>query len=207
MNKINSFLEYEIRAETIVLGERIKGGVYRPCCKTLRWSTITSALRKLFGNDNLHAIGLIDKYNTYYFTYSPQDKVRKVSRVPIQVEVLINIVGRIYIVEMKDNPLELPQEFNLQLGALISKGFGNSQLKLKRKISSDDVKIKKGTLATRIPEKCKDLFLIKKIMVPIYGYLFEPISETSGKYIKSLFEGSEVVGSEFLLKKDEKNEY
>jgi len=200
MDKVSGFWEYEIKAETLILGEKVKGGIFRPCCKTLRWSTITLALRRLFGN-NLHATGIIDKYNVYYFTYSPQDKVREVSKIPLQVELLTNVVGRIYIVETENTSIELPKQFNLQLGALISKGFGDSQLKLKRKIPLDSVEIKKGVLATRLPEKYKDLFLIKKIMMPVYGYLFEPVSETSGKYIKSLFEGSKVVGPEFLLRR------
>jgi len=206
MDKVSGFWEYEIKAETLILGEKVKGGIFRPCCKTLRWSTITLALRRLFGN-NLHATGIIDKYNVYYFTYSPQDKVREVSKIPLQVELLTNVVGRIYIVETENTSIELPKQFNLQLGALISKGFGDSQLKLKRKIPLDSVEIKKGVLATRLPEKYKDLFLIKKIMMPVYGYLFEPVSETSGKYIKSLFEGSEVVGPKFLLKGEDENEH
>ena len=36
-------------------------------------------------------------------------------------------------------------------------------------------------------------------MKPIYGYLFEPIDENSGVYIKSLFEGSVVNAPTFLL--------
>jgi len=61
----------------------------------------------------------------------------------------------------------------------------------------------KGILNTRIPIKYKDKFLIEERDKSVYGYLFEPTSETSGIYIKSLFEGSEVVGPKFLLRREE----
>ncbi|RLI61796.1 MAG: hypothetical protein DRO88_12620 [Promethearchaeia archaeon] len=192
------FLEYVLESEALILGERIKGGIFRPSCKTLRWSTITMALRKMFGSNNIHAVGVFDSEpETSYFVYSPTERITKISKVPLQVEVLNNVKGKIYIV--KNNNVNFPNEFEIFLGALISKGFGKSKLKFKEKITNPE--ISKGILNIRIPVKYLDKFLIKKdIMRPVYGYLFEPTSETSGVYIKSLFEGSEIVGPKFLLR-------
>jgi hypothetical protein len=193
-----SFLEYTLESKSLILGERVKGSIFRPSCKTLRWSTITMALRKMFGFQNVHAVGVLDNYNVSYFVYSPAERITRVSKIPLQVEVLTNVVGRVYIV--KENNLDLPKEFEICLGALISKGFGRCKLKFKEEIKNVDTY--RGILLTRIPLKYLEKFLIKKIIYPVYGYLFEPTSETSGVYIKSVFEGSEVVGPKFLLKQE-----
>lgn len=38
------------------------------------------------------------------------------------------------------------------------------------------------------------------IIRPFFGYVFKPITDASGIYVKSIFEGSEVICPEFLLK-------
>jgi len=189
------YLEYSLKADALILGERIKGGIFRPSSKSLRWSTITMALRKWTGKRDLHAIGVLDSYESNYFVYSPTERAAKTSKIPLQVEVLNNVEGNVYIV--KNSKLELPYEFKIFLGALISKGFGKCDLKFEREIKNPERK--KGTLCTRIPLKYKHLFSIEEVK-PIYGYLFEPNPNTmTGTYIKSLFEGSEVEGPVFLL--------
>lgn len=188
------YLEYSLESDALILGERIKGGIFRPSSKTLRWSTITMALRKWTGKYDLHAAGVLDLYEPDYFIYSPTERFTKTSKIPLQVEVLNNVEGRVYVV--KNDDLELPDEFKIFLGAMISKGFGKCNLKFKKEIKP---KIDKGVLSTRIPLKYKELFSIKNIMKPVYGYLFEPTSDTDGIYIKSLFEGSEIAGPIFLL--------
>lgn len=189
------YLEYSFESDALILGERIKGGIFRPSSKTLRWSTITMALRKWTGKYDLHAAGILDSYESDYFIYSPIERVTKISKIPLQVEVLNDVEGKVYIV--KNDGLKLPDEFKIFLGALISKGFGKSDLKFEREIKNPE--IRKGVLNTRIPLKYKDLFSIEKIK-PVYGYLFEPIPNTmTGTYIQSLFEGSEVEGPVFLL--------
>lgn len=202
---MEEYLEYVLEAEALILGERVKGGIFRPSCKTLRWSTITMALRKLFGSNEIHAVGIIDQdhYKPSYFVYSPTERATKISKVPLQVEVLNNVKGRVYIV--KNNKIVFPEKFTIFLGALISKGFGKCNLKLERELNN--VERTKGSLNTRIPLKYKDMFLIEEKDKSVYGYLFEPTSETSGVYIKSLFEGSEVVGPKFLLKGGEDGQY
>ena len=193
------YLEYALESEALILGERVKGGIFRPSCKTLRWSTITMALRKLFGSKDIHAVGIFDSEpETRYFVYSPAERATGISKVPLQVEVLNNAIGKVYIV--KNGDVNFPEEFVIFLGALISKGFGKCDLKYEREINN--VERTKGILNTRIPIKYKDMFLIEEKDKPVYGYLFEPTSETSGVYIKSLFEGSEVVGPKFLLRRE-----
>ncbi len=93
------YLEYALESEALILGERVKGGLFRPSCKTLRWSTITMALRKIFGSNEIHAVGVINEYGLNYFVYSPTERVTKISKVPLQVEVLNNVNGMIYIVK------------------------------------------------------------------------------------------------------------
>lgn len=197
---MTEYLEYSLRSDALILGERIKGGIFRPSSKSLRWSTITMALRKWTGKEDLHAVGVLDSYKSDYFIYSPMERVSKISKIPLQVEVLNNVKGKVYIV--KNNDLKLPNEFKIFLGALLSKGFGECYLKYGNKI--ENVKIRKGLLNTRIPCEYMDLFSIKNVMKPVYGYLFESTSDTDGVYIKSLFEGSEIAGPDFLLK-GEKN--
>ena len=194
------YLEYSLKSDVLILGERIKGGVFRPSSKNLRYSTITTALRKWTKNENLHATGILDSYEPDYIVYSPTERFTKTNRIPLQVEVLNKVEGKVYVV--KNENLKLPDEFQLFLGALISKGFGRCNLKFKKEIQKS--RISKGVLNTRIPLKYEKLFSIKNVMKPVYGYLFETTSDTSGIYIKSLFEGSEVVGPAFLLK-GEKN--
>ncbi len=195
------FIEYALESEALILGERIKGGIFRPTAKCLRYSTISGALRSYLGSENVHAVGVIDEYKVEYFTYSPQDKVTRKSKIPIIAEVLTNVKARVYIIE-NEITSKLPKEFNLFLGGLRTKGFGLCNLSFVRRISKEDAKssIRLGYLATRIPEKVLNLFMITNVMKPVYGYLFEPTSDSSGVYVRSLFEGSLVYAPKFLLK-------
>jgi hypothetical protein len=194
---MQEYLQYALESEALILGERVKGGIFRPSCKTLRWSTITMALRKLFGSKDIHAVGIFDpEPETTYFVYSPAERATGISKVPLHVEVLNNVRGKVYIV--KNWSVNYPEEFVIFLGALISTGFGKCDLRFEREINNAERT--KGILNTRIPIKYEDKFLIEEKDKPVYGYLFEPTSETSGVYIKSLFEGSEVVGPTFLLR-------
>jgi hypothetical protein len=170
------YLEYTLKSDSLILGERIKGGIFRPSSKTLRWSTITMALRKWTGNKKLHAAGVLDSYKSNYFVYSPTERFTKISKIPLQVEVLNNVEGRIYIV--KNDDLELPNEFKIFLGALISKGFGKCELICNNEL--EEFKIEQGILNTRIPCEYKEKFSIEEVIKPIYGYLFESTSKTTG---------------------------
>jgi hypothetical protein len=195
-----AFIEFDLYSNAICMGERIKGGLFRPCCKTIRYSQISGALRKKFGNDKIHAAGYLIDGNGYnrtdYLIYSPRERSTGVSRIPLEVEILTNMHGKVHVFE-NDFTAELPRAFNIVMGALISKGLGQCELRRTRVVSADHPRL--GLLRTRIPMDKQDTFNIRRIIRPVYGYLFEPTSTTSGKYVLSLFEGSEVVAPEFLV--------
>lgn len=195
-----TFIEFELYSEALCMGERIKGGLFRPCCKTIRYSQISGALRKKFGANGIHAAGYLVDGNGYnkteYLTYSPRNRVKGVSKIPLQIEFLTNVHGKVYV--LKDNSsTDLPHRFEIPMGALISKGFGLCKLKKVGMVEAEPPRL--GTLKTRIPLDKQEIFNIREVRRPVYGYLFEPTSPTSGIYVLSLFEQSEVVAPEFLV--------
>lgn len=196
------FIEFDLTSDALCMGERIKGGLFRPCAKTIRYSQISGALRKKFGSEEIHAAGYLLEGNGYkinYFIYSPKDKSRAISKVPLQVEFLSNVRGKVYVLE-NNFTADLPQRFEIFMGALISKGFGLCRLNKRKAIEVEPKKsIKRGILKTRIPLDKQQMFGITNVLRAVYGYLFEPTSPTSGIYVLSLFEGSEVVAPEFLI--------
>ncbi|RLF10398.1 hypothetical protein DRO02_04745 [archaeon] len=206
--------EYLLESPAMILGERFKGGVFRPSSKVLRYSQITGALRAELGVQDIHATGVIERFNIDIFIYSPQDKIAGKSKVPLMAEVLTNVRARVYIA----SPMNLPREFVLHIGALATKGFGESHLKLKQVIKVGDLKksigetskiLSKGRLpelATRLPfreEIYKGVFGVTEIIKPIYCYMFHPTSPTTGYYELSLKEGSVVIAPSILIRKHE----
>jgi len=199
-----SFLEYQLTSEAMCLGERVKKGTYRPTTMTIPYSQITGALRTLFGRQNIHATGCIKHAMKTYLTFSPKDNVIGSSKLPIITEVLTNVDGRIFIVKNEDT-VDLPSSFELMIGALKTKGLGIAQLSKTSEIELKDKRayLKHGILNTRIPLEHLAKFAIEfdeKRMTPVYGYLFKPTSMTTGDYVLSLFEGSEIYGPEFMLR-------
>lgn len=203
------FIEYKLTSDILSLGERAKGGIVKPCVKTIPYSQISGALRKKFNITDLntiHAVGYLveeDGFNqSDFLIYSPRDRSTEISKIPLQIEYLQNVLAKIYVVE-NDVTKNLPSEFNICMGSMRSKGFGKCWLKNKSIIDINPRdKRPRGCLNVRIPLKYLEKFLIIIIDKPIFGYLFEPTSLTTGIYIKSLFEGSNVSAPEFLLKKD-----
>jgi hypothetical protein len=199
-----SFLEYQLKSEAMCLGERVKKGTYRPTAMTIPYSQITGALKALFGRQNIHATGYICNAKKTYLTFSPKDNVTGSSKLPVITEVLTNVDGRVFIVKNEDTN-DLPSSFQIMIGALKTKGLGVAQLFKIREIMLKDKKayLKHGFLNTRIPLEHLAKFAIEfdeEKMKPVYGYLFKPTSLTSGYYLLSLFEGSEVYGPREFLK-------
>lgn len=196
------FIEFDLYSDALCMGERTKGGLFRPCARTIRYSQISGALRKKFGADEIHAAGYLVEGNGYnkidYLIYAPKDKTRAISKIPLKVEFLVNVHGKVYVLE-NDFTVNLPRKFDIFMGALISKGFGLCTLTNRRLVEDKPVKL--GALRTRIPLNRLDIFGIEErnVRKPVYGYLFEPTSLTTGVYVKSLFEDSEVVAPEFLI--------
>jgi hypothetical protein len=197
------FIEYQLTSESLYLGERAKGEIFKPCLKTIPFSQITGALNTKFGLNDLKAVGYLlndSRYNNIdYLTYAPKDRNLGISKLPLRVEFLTNVVARVFILKNKAAEV-LPEEFEISVGGLKSKGFGRCSLKKVNILDAN--KVDKGILNVRIPIDEKDSFNIKNVIKPIYGYLFRPKPKTfTGNYILSLFEGSEVVAPTFLLRR------
>lgn len=196
------FIEYDLTSDLLFLGERPKGGIFKPCLRTIPFSQITGVLNARFGRNDFKAVGYLRSDSACndigYLTYAPRDRHISLSKIPLQVEFLSNVTAAVFV--RQDIATEaLPEEFEIHLGGLRSRGFGRCQLK-KRAIV-DARKVNKGSLNVRIPLEEGESFNIRTIIRPVYGYLFKPLPlEYTGEYVLSLFEGSELVAPPFLLK-------
>jgi hypothetical protein len=224
------FIEYTLTSEMLCMGERIKKGQFRPTVTTIPYSQITGALKAVFGNKDIHAVGhfLFDndeqafrRNHVQMLTYSPRDRALDTSILPLYIEYLMDVEGKVFIAETEDaeNVFGDKEDMTVYMGAFKSQGFGWCELK-RYSMKNEDLKIEEGLLNTRIPieraekiarskEKVdsgeatdflKEKFEIEKVIKARYGYLFEPTSETSGVYVLSLFEDSVIKGPRFLLK-------
>lgn len=232
-----NFIEYTLTSDMLCMGERIKKGQFRPTVTTIPYSQISGALKAVFGDKEIHAVGYFSfndkqefrRKHTQILTYSPRDRAINTSIIPLYIEYLTDVEGKVFIAETDSikNKLESNELISIYMGAFKSKGFGSCTLKDRRKISEKDLDVHEGTLNTRIPiakaknmneiggnsqkrlidegkttEFLMDTFYIEKVMKARYGYLFEPTSKTSGCYMLSLFEGSVIKGPGFLLRDD-----
>lgn len=194
------FIEYDLFSPALCLGERMKGALFRPCLKlAIPYSQITGALRRKFGGE-IHAAGYFIPGNGYnrvqQLVYSPRDRVQGISRLPLQAEFLADARGKIFVVK-NDDATSLPTEFEIFMGALISKGLGLCKLRRSRIIGK--VHLTRGLLQTRLPCSEVQLFGVRNVIAPVYGYLFKPSSLIAGAYVLSIFEGSDVVAPECLV--------
>ncbi|GIU72686.1 MAG: hypothetical protein KatS3mg003_2233 [Candidatus Nitrosocaldaceae archaeon] len=209
------FFKLELEIDSLIIGERIKGGVFRPCIDTIPSTTIEGALYNNFGLDlNLKAVGILDKdtYEYAEFTYSITDRYTMVSKIPITTQYLKpkkdKIKADVYIPYNRDkediiNSLK-GKEF--MLGAMKSKGFGNCLIK---NVDNIDSNIVQGELKVRVLEEEAEDFCIK-VLAANYGYLFKPDIDKdrlTGKYVRALFEGSIVIAPNILVRKESYYDY
>jgi len=231
------FFEYELKSDRLCMGERVKGGLLRPCCKTIRYSQITGALREHFGFEEIHAVGHLiadSKHNIVNsLIYSPGDRFRSVSKIPLKIEFLTNVWGKVYVLKnhITERLFDPLHKFQIFMGAFRSKGFGRCKLRKIGEIDTEDIPKDKnggympGFLNTRIPLKPEDKeeyrefiqimkptkflmekFGIREILQAKVGYLFEPDeARVSGRYVIALFEGSKIIGPRFLIKGGSRN--
>ena len=211
MNQPNkTFLHFELKTQALAIGERIKGGTFRPCIETIPTSTIKGSFRDHFGLIDALAIGFFREgtYEKDNFTYAPFDAFLGTAKLPISLEYLKPKNGTkaveadIYVVKngtteflTKVTPTEI------SLGALKSKGFGRCELRYIGEVKTD---LKVGYLKGRLLEEECGAFGITKVIKPCYGNLFYPTSEVSGMYKRALFEGSIIEGPEILIKEEYK---
>lgn len=199
------FLELHLEIDSVIIGERFKGGTFRPCHATIPSSTVEGALKHYFGV-KVPAVGFFEE-NTYEFdefTYSVRDKFLNVSKMPIITTYLRpkgihrKIKAKVYIpysrgADLKD---EL-KDTEFQLGALKSKGFGKSKIVKVREIESE---INQGILNVKVFEEEAGDFGIEPVS-SVYGYLFKPDKfAVEGVYKRALFPGSLVKAPEVLLR-------
>jgi len=206
MDKLK-LLELHLEIDSVIVGERFKGGTFRPCQTTIPSSTIEGALKHYFGVE-IPAVGFFEE-NTYEFdefTYSVRDKFLNVSKIPITTAYLKpkgvhrKIKAKVYIpynngVNLKD---EL-KDAEFQLGALKSKGFGKSKIVKVEEIESE---IKQGILKVKVfEEEAREFGIQMPPISPVYGYLFKPDKfSIGGIYKRALFPGSLVKAPEILLR-------
>lgn len=218
-------------SDSLCLGERRKIGLFCPSAQVLRYSTITGALREIFGED-VYGVGGKLKGEAQVLTYGPRERVVKTSKLPLQIEFLTNASGEVYIDEMTAEKIEQQLkdngEFLLWMGALKSKGFGRCKLKGGESLTSEELTCSLISLETRLPlftkkyplteeelnkvregegttHFLKEVFGIQRVVRPYFGYLFEPDKNRhSGNYVLSLFEGSLIEGPKFLGKDEKK---
>jgi len=185
------------------MGEVVKGGIFKPCCRTIRYSQITGALRHQYGTIDIHACGYLDAdegvNRVEYLIYSPRDRGIGTSKLPLQVEYLTHVRGRVFVVAGGAADKLSPQ-LSIGMGAMLSKGFGNCRLT--RVDEPKSLVPVHGTLKTRIPLGHAERFGIRHVFGPVHGYLYEPAPADPmgpGEYVLSLFEGSEVMAPACLI--------
>jgi len=204
MNKIK-LLELHLEIDSVIIGERIKGGTFRPCQDTIPSSTIEGTLKHYFGVE-VPAVGFFEE-NTYEFdefTYSVRDKFLNVSKMPITTTYLRpkgvhrKIKAKIYIPYSRGVGLKNElKDAEFQLGALKSKGFGKSKIV---KVGEIESEIKQGILKVKLFEEEAGEFEIE-LVSPVYGYLFKPDRfSIGGVYKRALFPCSLVKAPEVLLR-------
>ncbi|MGC8979301.1 hypothetical protein [Caldisericum sp.] len=197
-----NYLKLDVEIDFIILGERIKGGIYRPCLETIPSSTIKGAFRNYLGIE-ITGVGKFVKnsYQIKDFVYCVKDKYLEISKMPFVTEYLApkeeeRIKAEIYIVKNGMITPELFKNLEFSIGALKSKGFGKTKVVNVEEIESH---IKQGKLNIRIFEDEAGLFNIT-VISPVYGYLFYPTNLISGVYKRALFEESLVRAPEVFLK-------
>ena len=208
-------VELILEIENIVIGERIKGGVFRPCQETIPSSTIEGAiwhhLRK-----NVSAVGFFkeDTYELAELTYSVRDRMLDTAKVPIFTSYLRpvacghnneKITAFVYIpYNSVEASLSHFENLTFYMGALKSKGYGKCFVK---SINVREYPIKKGFLKVKIFCREVDDFAVTDLS-GVYGFMFKPDDQhIGGKYEKSLFPGSFVEGPTILLKESSKSIY
>jgi hypothetical protein len=199
-----SFIKLNVEIDSVIIGERVKGGIYRPCLETIPSSTIRGAFKHCLGLE-INGVGIFVKY-TYQikdFVYSVKDKFLETAKMPFVAEYLSpkrnsKIKAEIYI--LKNNVIgpKLFKDLEFYLGALKSKGFGKTKVIEIEEISPC---IKQGLLNVRIYEDECDRFNIT-VISPIYGYLFYPTDMVSGFYKRAVFENSLVKAPEIFIKEE-----
>jgi len=204
------FGEYGLAADSLLIGERIKKGTYRPVIpeftvngegyRAIPYSTASGALRDYLGlrwDVPVHAAGyLCPAGKVDALTIAPRDAVTGVSKLPITVEFLTGVRGKLFVL-LDEHTDRLPKRFQMFMGGMRYKGLG--LVFLERTGEINEPSVGSGSFLTRIPETEAHHFGIEASGAAKLGYLFKPTAERGGVYVRSLFEGSQVRGYRFLV--------
>lgn len=200
-------IELSLEIESVIIGERFKGGVFRPCLNILPSSTIKGALFHFFGI-NSPAVGFFieDTYQFDEISYSIHDKALHSAKMPLFSSYLkpkyksTKIQAQIYLpINEQSKKLREYKGESIQIGALKSKGFGKSKIIDIEEINSE---IKQGNLKVSIFEDETEYYKINQIS-PIFGFLFKPdIFRINGEYIRALQPGSIVNAPSVIIKEE-----
>jgi hypothetical protein len=190
-------IEYSLKADLLCLGERIKGGVYRPSAKTIPYSQIRGAIQRNLGLI-VHAVGVIDGLEAInHLTVGPKGRLTDTVRLPIKIMYLEGVKGRIFMID-EDNLSGLEDNVVLHMGGARTKGIGKCYLSNRKRYEVKEEDFAYGFLRTRIPIDVASWFGIT-VLKERLGYLFVPEDEETGKYVLSYFEGSKIKGPKFLI--------
>jgi hypothetical protein len=201
------FWEYKLKAEILCLGERVKKATFRPSVRTIPSTQISGALRAVLGRE-VWAIGYFDEDylkapKVRHMVHAPRDVATGVSKIPLIVEVLEDVRGRVFIEAWAEEPEAEHQRIELVLGAFRSKGLGHCTLCYSPRPVDTDVR--QGKLLSRLLEEEKEKVGIEEVIKPLYGYLFKPDPDPAqyaigGHYVRALLEGSIVRGYAFIVR-------
>jgi hypothetical protein len=198
------FLRYLLRAETLCLGERIRGGLFRPCASVFSSTSLSGALTHAFGTlSRVHAAarflpGNTDSNRLETLTFAPHDRSRSISVIPLQIQYFVNVNAELFIAKTADRVC-YPRTLAFSMGAMRSKGFGRCAIEFVNEITCRDPS--RGSLCVRLPDtpEMRTIFGVRNVLAPNYGYLFSSSVAPSGAYLKSLFEGSTIVAYPIIL--------
>ncbi len=204
---------FEIKADRLLIGERIKMGLFRPCVRTIPCSTISGSLREASGLSKIYATGFLvndpsrpGANHVERTIIAPRDSANDAVRAPVTVEFLSDVVAWVLVLrtgEMAthDRLTDALPKGRFVMGGMRSKGFGDCTISLVREINAEDVEIREGCLRTRVYEDWCGRFDIRPIRER-YGYLHRPDPVDpygrNGAYHRALFERSLVAAPRLL---------
>lgn len=194
--------KFEAYFETLIIGERFKRGVYRPCIETIPSSTVAGFFRENLGIPNLTGVGLIDSgsYERKWIVVSLFDEALHGVSMPVETEYLAPRDGEVrahLYVSWDDslNHLKTIKRLPVVMGAWRYKGFGRGVLSF---VELYEPEIRPIELKTRLTEKAAKVLGVRRVLAPVYGYLFDSTGPATGRWVRSLFEGSILEGPDFL---------
>jgi len=209
------FYHLHLSSEALAIGERIKGGTFRPCITTLPSSTLAGAFADYFPGLKIAAVGFLKSgtYQKMEIPYSPRDRRTDSSLLPLTIQCLVPsadvpfVEGDIFLPcddHSEQAVTRLP--LTIYLGAFRYKGLGRCRIELNCRLvpgspaQPSSYTYVRGFFAGRIRESELEAFGIQ-VEKPRFGYLFEPDSDNprTGSYRRSIFEGSLVKAPSFLV--------